>query len=226
MACTSIWPVTPWVPWNQPSPTLPGVRWVGSVGFKSLSPPISLRSLTGPAMYPVVEKFGKNAQCASSRLASTFSYCAAACIARGSFLRALEVEAEPLLDALHPGAGGQVPEQRQIQHDGRRQDRVPAEEIDLDLHRVAHPPDDVDVVPALFVVAAGLVVVDRHLVLQVLVEVRVLLRLEDLLQHRQLADLFGLEVRRIVEDFAVAVAEDVGGEPALHAQHARLESGR
>ena len=30
----------------------------------------------------------------------------------------------------------------------------------------------------------------------------------------------------IVEHFAVAVAEDVGGEPAVHAKHARLEAGR
>src|ERR1700704_1592310 len=51
-------------------------------------------------------------------------------------LRALEVEAEPLLDALHPGPLGEIAEEREVEDDGRREDRVAAEEVDLDLHRV------------------------------------------------------------------------------------------
>ena len=70
-------------------------------------------------------------------------------------LRALEVEAEPLLHALLAGAGGEVEEQGEVEHERRREDRVAAQEVDLDLHRVAHPPEDVDVVPPLLVVAAG-----------------------------------------------------------------------
>src|SRR5215468_5677281 len=38
--------------------------------------------------------------------------------------RALPVEGEPLLDAVHPGARREVHEQRQIQHDRRREDRI------------------------------------------------------------------------------------------------------
>ena len=45
-------------------------------------------------------------------------------------------------------------------------------------------------------------------------------------QHRQLRLFLGLERAGIVEHFAVAVAEDVGGEPAAQAEHARLEAGR
>src|SRR5690606_19860275 len=68
---------------------------------------------------------------------------------RRRVLRALEVEREPLLDALEPRPVGEVHEQRQVEDDRRREDRVAAEEVDLDLHRVAEPPEDVDVVPAL-----------------------------------------------------------------------------
>ena len=35
-----------------------------------------------------------------------------------------------------------------------------------------------------------------------------------------------LEGARIVQHFAVAVAQNVGREPAVHAQHARLQAGR
>ena len=59
----------------------------------------------------------------------------------------------------------------------RRQDRVAAEEVELDLHRVAEPTDDVDVVPAFLVVAARRVVVDADDVADVPVEVGIQLRL-------------------------------------------------
>ena len=41
-----------------------------------------------------------------------------------------------------------------------------------------------------------------------------------------LRDLLGLEALGIVEHLAVAVAEDVGREPAADAEHARLEARR
>src|SRR3954454_21217007 len=50
--------------------------------------------------------------------------------------RALPVEGKPLLDAAHAGPPGQVEEQREVEDDRRREDRVTAEEVDLDLHRV------------------------------------------------------------------------------------------
>jgi hypothetical protein len=55
-------------------------------------------------------------------------------------------------------------------------------------------------------------------VIDVLVEVGVKLGLEDVLQHAELRLFLGLEGLGIVEDFAVAVAEDVGGVPAADAQ--------
>ena len=140
--------------------------------------------------------------------------------------RALPVEAEPLLDAAHAGALGEVEEQREVEHDRRREDRVPAEEVDLDLHLVAEPSEDVDVVPALLVVAARRVVVDADHVVDVAVELGIDLRLQDGVEHAELRHLLGLEGLGIVEHLAVAVAEDVGGEPALDAEHAGLEAGR
>src|SRR5690349_5718033 len=76
--------------------------------------------------------------------------------------RALEVEREPFLDAVHVRAPGEVEKQRDVEDDRRGQDAVAAEEVDLQLHRVAEPADEIDVVPPFLVVAARRIVVDPH----------------------------------------------------------------
>jgi hypothetical protein len=70
-----------------------------------------------------------------------------------------------------------VGEEREIEHDRRGEDRIPAEEVHLDLHGIAHPAEDVDVVPPFLVVAARGVVVDADDVGEVLVQIRIELRL-------------------------------------------------
>src|ERR1700730_15758087 len=65
----------------------------------------------------------------------------------------LEVETEPLLNPkAFQGACtlGEIHKEHQIQHQRSGQDRVTAQEIDLDLHRVAEPSKNVNVVPTLF----------------------------------------------------------------------------
>src|SRR4029453_3123772 len=57
--------------------------------------------------------------------------------------RALEVERQPLLDPRHAGARGEVEKERGVEHDWRRKDAVAAQEIDLQLHLVAKPAEDV-----------------------------------------------------------------------------------
>src|SRR4051812_37229522 len=74
-------------------------------------------------------------------------------IEAGCHLRALEVEREPLLDPGQSGALREIEEQGQVEHQRSSQDRISAEKIDLDLHRVPEPPEDINVVPAFFVVA-------------------------------------------------------------------------
>src|SRR6266545_2017715 len=140
--------------------------------------------------------------------------------------RALEEEREPLLRPLLPCPLREVAEQREVEHDRRSEDRVAALEVHLDLHRVAEPPEDVDGVPAFLVVAARRVVVDRDLVVDVALELRVLLRREDLVEHRLLRDLLRLERVGVVEDLAVAVAEDVRREPALEPEEPRVQHRR
>src|SRR6266550_9206210 len=49
--------------------------------------------------------------------------------------RTLVVEGEPFLDSLHPRALREIGEQRQVKDDRRGENRVAAEEVDLDLHR-------------------------------------------------------------------------------------------
>src|SRR5439155_19585388 len=138
---------------------------------------------------------------------------------------ALEIEGQPLLDAAHLRARGEVQEQGEVEHNGGGEDGVAAEEVHLDLHRVPHPAEDVDVVPALLVVPPRRVVVDAHEVVDLAVEVRVDVRLEDVLEHAELGYFLRLEGLGILEDLAVAVAQDVGGEPALQAEGPRLDRG-
>src|SRR6056297_419482 len=144
----------------------------------------------------------------------------------GLCLRRLEVEGQPLLDPAHPAPGREVEEERQIEHDRSREDRVPAEEVDLDLHRIAEPSEDVDVVPALLVVSTRRVVVDPHLVVEVLVQLGVHLRLQDVIERTELRLLLRLEGCRVVQNLAVAVPQDVRREPPVDPEHPGLEPRR
>src|SRR6185436_246230 len=53
--------------------------------------------------------------------------------------RALEVERQPLLDPVHARPLGEIEEERDIEHDRRGENAVAAQEVDLQLHRVAEP---------------------------------------------------------------------------------------
>src|SRR5436190_5386817 len=106
---------------------------------------------------------------------------------------ALEVERQPLLNPVHARPLREIEEKRDVEHDRRGENAVAAQEVDLQLHRVAEPPDQVDVVPAFLVVAARRIVVDPHDVAEVLVEVRVELRLKDVIENRLLALFLRLE---------------------------------
>jgi len=68
-------------------------------------------------------------------------------------LGALKIEGEPFLDAGHGGPLGQIHEEHQVQDQRRGQDAVSTEEIDPDLHRVPQPAEDINAVPALFLIS-------------------------------------------------------------------------
>ena len=54
---------------------------------------------------------------------------------------ALVVKGEPLLNPLHPGALGEIGEEGEVENQRSGEDRIAAEEVHLDLHRVCpiHP---------------------------------------------------------------------------------------
>src|SRR5215469_4581598 len=116
----------------------------------------------------------------------------------GSVLRALEVERQPLLYALEARSLRQVGEKHQVKYQWRGQDGVTAQEVDLDLHRIAEPAEDVDVVPAFFAVTPRRVVVDTHLVVDVAIEVGIKPRLQDVLQYAELGLLLGAEAVGVI----------------------------
>ena len=94
------------------------------------------------------------------------------------------------------------------------------------MHGVSEPAEYVEVVPTFLVVATGRVVVDADLVAIAFVQFRIEVGLEDVFEHREFALLFGPERLRVVEHLTVAVAQDVGGKPAVQSQLARFEPGR
>ena len=83
-------------------------------------------------------------------------------------------------------ACGQIHEEDQIEGERSRKNGVAAKEVDLELHRITKPAKDVDVVPTFLVVAAGGIIVDSNLVIEILIELRMKLRLEDVLKHAEL----------------------------------------
>src|SRR6185312_14533081 len=115
--------------------------------------------------------------------------------------RRLEIERKPLLNASHSRALRQIHEQHQIENEWRRKNRVAAQKIDLDLHRIAEPPENVDVIPTLLRVATGRVVVDTDLVVDVLVEFGVKVWLENNFHRRELAFFLGFKRAWIVQYF-------------------------
>src|SRR5258708_2882456 len=142
--------------------------------------------------------------------------------------RRFEVEAEPFLNpeaAQLRRALCQVEEEHQIEDDRRRKNRVAAQEVHLDLHRVAEPSEDVDVVPTFFVIATRRVIVDTNFVEDIAIELRIQSGLQNVFERSELRFFLGLERAGIVQHLAVAIAQDVGGIPSAYPEQPRLEGG-
>src|SRR5216683_1280866 len=97
------------------------------------------------------------------------------------------------------GAVRQIQEQNKIQDNGRGKNRIAAQEINFNLHGITEPPEDVDVVPAFFVVSARRIVVDAHFVIDLAIQHGVELRLQNVLERAQLRFFLGLEGSGIIE---------------------------
>src|SRR5437868_9389784 len=142
-------------------------------------------------------------------------------IEAGSGHRRLEIKAEPFLDAAATqfwGALCEVEEEHQVEHERRGEDGIAAEKIHLDLHGIAEPAEDINVVPTLFIITTRRVIVDAYLVIEIAVQMRVKLGLENLVKDAELGFLLGLEGIGIFEHLAVAIAKNIGGVPAAESQ--------
>src|SRR5262245_51452067 len=123
--------------------------------------------------------------------------------------RALEVKAQPFLNPSHSATLRQIQKQNEIQNNRGGQNTVAAQEINLDLHGITEPSVDVDVVPTFLIIPARRIVMDPHFMREILIKVWIELRLEDLIQNRKFALFLCFEGIRVIEDFAVAVAQNV-----------------
>src|SRR6266550_4247311 len=69
-------------------------------------------------------------------------------IQTGRVDRALEIERQPFLDAVHAGSLRQIHEERHVENDRCGKNAVATQKVDLELHRVTQPAHEIDVVPA------------------------------------------------------------------------------
>ena len=80
---------------------------------------------------------------------------------------ALEEEAEEALCSPTTGTSSQVAQQYEVKTQRSSEDRVAAKEVDLDLHWVTHPTEDINVIPTFFVVIARWIIIDTNFVVVV-----------------------------------------------------------
>ena len=123
--------------------------------------------------------------------------------------RALAEEGQPRLNAAHACTQCQITEKNQVERDGSSKNGVAAQEVNLDFHRIAHPAENIDVVPCFLIILTGRIVVDAYLMINITVQVWIFLRFEDIVDNRQLADLFCLEVLRLVKYLTVTVTQNI-----------------
>src|SRR5262245_57939888 len=94
----------------------------------------------------------------------------------------LEIETQPFLNSAHPAALGKVEEHHEIEDDGCGEDAISAEKVNLNLHWVAKPTIDINVVPTFLVVATGRVIMDPDFVRKLLIKVGIEVWLENLIE--------------------------------------------
>ena len=138
-------------------------------------------------------------------------------------LRALEIKRKPFLNAGHAGPLGQIHQKHQVQYNRGCQYAIPAQEVHLDLHGIAHPSKDIYTVPAFLIIPPWGVIADHHLMMKIPVKIRIYLRLKNRLQHRELALFLGLQRTLVIQDKPIPVAEDVRGVPPGKPQHTCLQ---
>ncbi len=139
--------------------------------------------------------------------------------------RALEEEGEPFLNAVETATLSKIHAQSDIESDRSGEDGVTAEEVDLDLHGVSEPAEDINIIPAFFGITARRIVFDANFMAVMAVKFREGFSIEDVFDDGEFGDFFCFEGAWIIEDFAVAVSEDVCGEPAVEAEASSAQAG-
>ena len=97
--------------------------------------------------------------------------------------RALAEEGQPRLDAAHACTQCQITENNQVERDGSSKNGVATQEVNLDFHRIAHPAENIDVVPCFLVILTRRIVVNAYLMINITVQVRIFLRFEDIVDN-------------------------------------------
>ena len=108
-------------------------------------------------------------------------------IKSGRGLRGFEIKREPFLNALHFRTLRQIHKQSQIQNERRGENRIAAHKINFDLHLVAEPAENINRVPAFFVIAARRIIVDADDVRKIFVKFGISFRLQEYVRERRVS---------------------------------------
>jgi hypothetical protein len=81
---------------------------------------------------------------------------------------------------------GKVGKKRQVKHNRRCQYRIAAKEIDLDLHGIVQPTENVNIVLAFLIIAVRGIIIDADLMIQFTIQIGVQVGPQNIFQHTQL----------------------------------------
>ena len=114
-------------------------------------------------------------------------------------MRALEIKGEPFLNTRHAGTPGEIQKQGKIQDNRSRKNRISTQKVDLDLHFITKPSEDIDIVPAFLGVTARRIIIDPDFVVQITVQIRVKLRLKDRIENSCFRDFLRFKTVRVIK---------------------------
>ena len=124
--------------------------------------------------------------------------------------RALQEEAEEALRTIATLTCSKVREQYEVEQERSSKNRVTTEEIDLYLHRITHPTENINVIPTFLIVVTRRVVIDTYLVVVIGVKIRLFVSYENAFKRRKLRYFLGMEVGWLIKYKSITVAQDIG----------------
>lgn len=86
--------------------------------------------------------------------------------------RTLQEETQETLDTKTSCTCSQVTQQYKVQAQRSSKNRITAKEINLNLHWIPHPSEDINIIPTFFIIITRRIVIDTYFMIVVCIQVR------------------------------------------------------